>query len=294
MEEWVDKKEYPFRSRYFDLPMGQMHYVDEGGSDHAVVMVHGNPAWSYTYRKLITWLSKNYRCIAVDHMGFGLSDKPIEWDYLPENHAVNLEKLLHYLDLRSITFVVGDWGGPIGLSYAVNHPDRITSIIITNTWMWSVKGIFYYEMFSRFMGGFIGRFLIKRYNFFVKVLMKKMFQAEISPAVHQHYIEPLKNPNDRKGCWVFPGQIIGSSHWLADLWGRREALAHKPSTIIWGKRDIAFRNIELDKWKSLFTHAEVHEFNNVGHFVQEELGDDMCVLVEKHLEKSIAQQSHAA
>lgn len=285
MDKWIDKKEYPFQSKYFDLPMGRMHYVDEGESDHAVVMVHGNPAWSYTYRKLIKCLSKRYRCIALDHIGFGLSDKPTAWDYLPENHAMNLKKLLNHLRLQSITLIVGDWGGPIGLSYAVNNPDKTKSIIITNTWMWSVKGIFHYEMFSGFMGGFIGRTLIKRYNFFVKVLMKKMFRAEIAPSVHQHYIEPLKKPKDRKGCWIFPKQIIGSSNWLANLWSKRDAIANKPSIIIWGNKDIAFRDIELEKWKSLFTDAEVYEYENVGHFVQEELGDEMCPLIEKHLEK---------
>jgi len=288
MEKWIDKKEYPFRSNYFDMPMGRMHYVDEGESDHAIVMVHGNPAWSYTYRKLIKRLSNKYRCIALDHIGFGLSDKPIEWDYLPENHAINFEILLNHLDLQSITLIVGDWGGPIGLSYAVNHPDKIKSIVITNTWMWSVKGIFHFEMFSGFMGGFIGRTLIKRYNFFVKVLMKKMFRAEIAPSVHQQYIEPLKKPMDRKGCWIFPKQIIDSSQWLANLWSKRDAITNKPSIIIWGKKDIAFRDIELKKWKSLLTDVEVHEFENVGHFVQEELGDQLCPLLEKHLEKITA------
>ena len=285
MEEWLDRNEYPFQSKFFDLPMGRLHYVDEGESSHAIVMVHGNPAWSYTYRKLIKCLSNKYRCIALDHIGFGLSDKPIEWDYLPENHATNFEKLLNHLDVQSITLIVGDWGGPIGLSYAVNHPDKIKTIVITNTWMWSVKGIFHYEMFSRFMGGIIGRVLIKRYNFFVKVLMKKMFQTEIAPPVHQHYIEPLKKPMDRKGCWIFPKQIIGSSSWLSNLWSKKDAITDKPSIIIWGKKDIAFRDIELEKWKTLFTDVEVHEYDKVGHFVQEELGYELCPLVERHLEK---------
>jgi haloalkane dehalogenase len=288
MEEWIDKKEYPFQSNYFDLPIGRLHYVDEGDSDHALVMVHGNPAWSFTYRNLIKHLSKKYRCIAPDHLGFGLSDKPIEWDYLPELHAINLEKLLNHLDLQSITMVVGDWGGPIGLSYAVNHPDRIKSIVITNTWMWSVEGVFHFEMFSRFMGGFIGRALIMRYNFFVKVLMRKMFRSEITPSIHQHYIEPLKKQMDRKGCWIFPKQIIGSSNWLAGLWNKRQAIADRPSLIIWGNKDIAFREIELEKWKYLFTDVEVHDYDNVGHFVQEELGDEFCLLVEKHLEDTKA------
>ncbi|MCU7940718.1 MAG: alpha/beta fold hydrolase [gamma proteobacterium symbiont of Bathyaustriella thionipta] len=109
MEKWLDKNEYPFQSNYFELPMGRIHYIDEGESDHAIVMVHGNPAWSYTYRKLITCLSKKYRCIALDHIGFGMSDKPINWDYLPENHAINLEKLLKHLSLKSKVYDIGRW-----------------------------------------------------------------------------------------------------------------------------------------------------------------------------------------
>lgn len=283
-EKWLDRKEYPFRSRYFELPMGRMHYVDEGEADHAVVMVHGNPAWSYTYRRLITCLSNEYRCIAMDHIGFGFSDKPTAWDYLPEHHAANLEQFLNHLDLPSITLVVGDWGGPIGLSYAVKYPKKIASVIITNTWMWSVKGVMHYEMFSGFMGGAIGRMLIKRYNFFVKVLMKQMFRARISPSVHQHYIAPLNRPDDRKGCWTFPREIIGSSPWLAQLWNQREAIAQKPALIAWGNKDIAFRDIELARWKSLFTNPEVYAYDNAGHFVQEELGDELCRLARRHLE----------
>ncbi|HMQ52725.1 MAG TPA: alpha/beta fold hydrolase [Anaerolineae bacterium] len=285
MQEWLDRKEYPFASKYFILPVGRLHYIDEGDADHCVVMVHGNPAWSFTYRRLIKCLSKRYRCIAPDHIGFGLSDKPETWDYLPESHAENFEKLLNHLKVKSMTFIVGDWGGPIGLSYAVKHPELVKSIVITNTWLWPVKGVLHYELFSRFMGGLIGRTLIKRYNFFAKVLMKKMFRAEISPHIHRHYLEPLRQPQDRKGCWVFPKQIIGSSDWLSSLWENRVIIEHKPAMIVWGKRDIAFREIELNQWKTVFHQVEVHEYNDVGHFVQEELGDGLCPLVEKHLEK---------
>ncbi len=285
METWLNTEEYPFTHRYFDLPMGRMHYVDEGDADHAVVMVHGNPAWSFTYRRLIRHLSKTHRCIAPDHIGFGLSDKPLDWEYLPEDHARNLESLLDHLNPPSLTLVVGDWGGPIGLSYALRHPEKIASLIITNSWMWSVRGVLHYEMFSGLMGGWLGRTLIRRYNFFVKVLMKRMFRAEVAPHIHQHYIEPLKTPGDRKGCWVFPRQIIGSSSWLASLWDARAAIAEKPALIVWGKKDIAFRDIELKKWQTVFRNAEVLEFDNAGHFVQEDLGDELCTILERHLQK---------
>lgn len=109
---WIDRKEYPFKSHFLQLEMGKMHYIDEG-SGEPIVMVHGNPTWSFLYRHLIKGLSKNYRCIAIDNIGFGLSDKPADWSYYPEDHAKNLYLLIEKLDLKGITLIVQDWGGPI-------------------------------------------------------------------------------------------------------------------------------------------------------------------------------------
>lgn len=287
MMSWLDTAEYPFARHYLDLTMGRMHYVDEGDAEHAVVMVHGNPAWSFTYRRLIRCLSATHRCIAPDHIGFGLSDKPWDWEYLPESHAANLERLLEHLNPAAVTLVVGDWGGPIGLAYAIRHPQRIASLVITNSWMWPVNGDPHFEMFSRLMGGPIGRTLIRRYNFFVKVLMHSMFRSRIAPNIHRHYIEPLARPDDRKGCWVFPRQFTASSAWLSSLWEARAAIAGMPALIVWGKKDIAFREVELKKWQSVFRHAEVLEFEGAGHFVQEDLGDSLCQIVAGHLRKAL-------
>ncbi len=171
---WIDRNEYPFTPKEFDLPMGTLRYVDEGLAS-PIVMVHGNPSWSFEYRALLKHFSKTNRVIAPDHIGFGLSDKPVDWDYLPQQHAENLEALLESLDLHEITLLVGDWGGPIGLSYAIKHPERIKNIIITNTWMWSVHGDLYYRGFSGFVGGPIGRWLIRKYNFFAGALLKSIY-----------------------------------------------------------------------------------------------------------------------
>lgn len=122
--QWIDREEYPFKSNFLQLEMGKMHYIDEGRGP-PIVMVHGNPTWSFLYRHLVKGLSKKYRCIAIDHIGFGLSDKPMEWSYLPEEHAKNLNVLIEKLDLKDITLIVQDWGGPIGLSYAISkHANR--------------------------------------------------------------------------------------------------------------------------------------------------------------------------
>ena len=115
-----------------------LHYIDEGRGD-PVVMVHGTPTWSFLYRHVVKGLSKNYRCIAPDHIGFGLSDKPQGWSYTIEAQAKNLQVLLDSLDLEDITLVVHDFGGPIGLSYAIENPEKVSRLVIMNTWLWSLK-----------------------------------------------------------------------------------------------------------------------------------------------------------
>jgi haloalkane dehalogenase len=283
---WIDRKEFPFKSFFLPLQIGEMHYIDEGRGE-PIVMIHGNPTWSFLYRHLIKGLSKDYRCIAMDHIGFGLSDKPWNWSYYPEDHAKNLNQFIEKLHLKDITLVVQDWGGPIGLSYAISSPDNVKRLIIMNTWMWSVKGDPHYERFSKFMGGPVGRFLIKRFNFFVRVFMKKAMgdPAKLSGPVHQHYFKALEKPDERKGCWTFPKRIIDSSEWLDSLWSQRDRIKDKPALILWGMKDVAFREQELNKWSSLFTNCKVIRYGDTGHFVQEEQGSKLCPVIEDFLKK---------
>jgi haloalkane dehalogenase len=283
---WIDRKEYPFKSHFLQLQMGKMHYIDEGRGE-PIVMVHGNPTWSFLYRHLIKGLSTNYRCMAMDHIGFGLSDKPGDWSYYPEDHAKNLRVLIEKLELKGITLIVQDWGGPIGLSYAIDSPENVKRIIIMNTWMWSVKGDPYYERFSNFMGGPVGRFLIKRFNFFVRVVMKKAMgdPSKLPAPVHQHYFKALERPEERKGCWTFPKRIIGSSDWLDSLWSQKNKIKDKPALILWGMKDIAFREQELNTWANLFSNCLTIRYDDVGHFVQEEKGSELCQTIDDFLKK---------
>lgn len=269
--DWLSKEEYPFQSHFLPLPMGRLHYVDEGAGE-PVVLVHGNPAWSFLYRHLIKQLAPHYRCVAPDHIGFGLSDKPRDWTYLPDQHAHNLAALIESLGLKDITLVVQDWGGPLGLAYAINHPANVKRLIIMNTWLWPVNEDWYYRAFSAFTGGFIGRYLIRQHNFFVNGIMPQAYgnRARFTSDIQAHYQQPLAVPAERKGCWVFPGQIIGSTPWLADLWARRAQLKPMSKLIVWGMKDIAFREHELKVWESAFPEAHVIRLENVGHFVPEE------------------------
>ncbi len=268
---WLNRDIYPFSPHYYQTSAGRMHYVDEG-QGQPVVMVHGNPSWSFEHRDLIKALSPDFRCIAPDHIGFGLSDKPINWTYLPEEQAVNFEIFMESLDLQEVTLVVGDWGGPIGISYAIRHPERIKALVITNTWLWSVKRDWYYQMFSGFMGGRIGRTLIRRYNFFAGTMVRTIFgdKSKLTEEVHRHYLMPFENVEERKGSWVFPYHIIESSEWLDELWSLRESLIGKPMLLAWGMKDIAFREKELKQWASAFPGAKIVRYPAAGHFVAEE------------------------
>ena len=285
--DWIDGQEYPFVSQYFDVPAGRLHYVDEG-SGQPIVMVHGNPTWSYLYRHLIKRLRPEYRCVAIDHLGFGLSDKPKDWGYLPADHAANLAALIEGLGLKDITLAVQDWGGPIGLSYAVVHPENVARIIIMNTWAWPVNRDPYYIAFSGFVGGPIGRMLIRRYNFFARTIMRQAFgdKRKLTVAAHEHYLRALSDPEDRTGCLVFPKQIIGSTPWLAQLRDNMSRLNGKPTLIVWGMKDIAFREKELKRWERTFPEARSIRLSSVGHFVQEEAPEELAEAVVPFLRET--------
>ncbi|NTV02834.1 MAG: alpha/beta fold hydrolase [Chlorobiaceae bacterium] len=281
---WLDRQAYPFESRFFPTSAGRMHYVDEG-SGEPIVFVHGNPVWSYVYRDLIRELRGSYRCIAPDHIGFGLSDKPADWSYLPEDHARNLELLLESLDLHQATIVVNDWGGPIGLSYALDHPERVSGIVVSNTWLWSVASDWYYQAFSWFMGGPIGRWLTGEFNFFVRTFMPVVYgeKSKLTPKVHGQYIHPFDERGSRKGMWVFPGRIIGSSGWLDSLWSRIVVLRGKKVLLAWGMLDIAFRENELNTWTRAFPDAAILRFEDAGHYVAEEKPLELAAAIRRFI-----------
>lgn len=262
---------------YHDVDAGTMHYCDEG-TGSPVVLVHGNPANAELFREVIDDLSADHRCIAPDHLGFGRSDKPSEWSHLPEDHAANLAVLLDALDLTDVTMVVGDWGGPIGLSWVLDHPDRVRRVVITNTWLWSVRGSWYYQGFSRFMGGPIGRLLIRRHNVFARHVVRRAWgtRTELTPERHRRFTDVHRTPDERTAMWVLPREIIGSSAWLADLWRRHHVLRELDVALLWGLRDIAFRRDVLDRWRAALPDAEVVRLDDVGHYVAMEAPEEIA------------------
>lgn len=286
--DWLDVKEYPFRSRFIDTPHGAMHYIDEGAGE-VILLLHGNPTWSFMYRSLIRGLSRHFRCVAPDHIGFGLSDKPFDVSYRPQFHAANLERFVEALGLRDITLVLHDWGGPIGVSYALDHPDNVRRLIVFNTWFWSVEGNRDVENFSRIVGGPLGRFACRYLNAFPRFVMPSALgnKATLGKATHRHYIKPFPTPKSRKGSWVFPKAIVGESEWLASLWARRDRLAAKPVQLLWGLKDPGLgKRGELARWQEAFPRHEALTFPEIGHFVPEELGAEAVDPVEAFLQKA--------
>ena len=281
---WIDPAEYPFRSKRFPTPHGDMHYVDEGAGE-VVLFVHGNPSWSFEHRRLIGHLSAKFRCIAPDHIGFGLSDKPYDVSYLPQFHAGNLARFIDALGLKDITLVMHDWGGPIGMSYALDNPDNIRRVIVYNSWCWSVRGDKTLEGFSGFVGGPVGRFLCRWFNFFPRVLIPASIgDGRLSKAVHQHFIRPFPTPRSRKGTWVFPGAIVGESEWLDGLWARRGGLGTTPALFLWGLKDPGMPEALLANWQAIFPDHTTLTFPHVGHMAPEEIGSDAFGPVERFLD----------
>ncbi len=272
--EWLDNASYPFESKYFALPEGQMHYVLEGQGE-PMVMVHGTPEWSFVYRELIKAFRTEFCCIASDHLGFGLSDKP-DISYAPEAQAERLERFLNHLDLKNITLVVHDFGGPIGLAYAQKYPEKIKRIIIMNSWLWSVKKDPFYGLFSRLMTTPLGNWLYLKQGFSAKVIMKSAFadKTKLTSALHRHYLRALPDAKSRKATLDYAKSFISSDTWFASLWHNREQLKAIPALFIWGMKDIAFKPKDLYKFQTIFNQFEICELD-VGHFPQEETPEDV-------------------
>ena len=270
--EWVSDAMYPFESRFFDAPdRHRMHYVDEGEGT-PIVFVHGNPTWSFEFRNLIGGLQDEFRCIAPDHIGFGLASRSTRPDeHHPAAHAERLAALLEHLDVRDATLFLTDWGGPIGLDFARKHPERVSRLVITNTWCWPVSDDRHFRMFSFMMRSRVGQLLIKRFNFFVTQVMPRAVgdKAVLTPEVMGHY-RNAQPRGERAACAALPGHIIGASGWLDSIWRDRAAFADKPALLLWGLRDIASRRQEIEHWQSALADIEVHEFEDCGHFLAEE------------------------
>jgi len=281
--KWLDRILYPFQHHTFQLEAGQMHYIDEG-SGAPVVFVHGTPTWSFVWRQQVKSLSRSYRCIAPDHLGFGLSDKPAGFAYTPEAHAENLEALIAHLQLKDITLVVHDFGGPIGLRYALRHPENVKKLVVLNTWMWSLHEEKQLMKISQFMSGGIGQLLYRQGNFSVRFLLPKGYyqRKHLTKDIHQHYLRPLATSSDRLGTWRFAVALHEANPYFEQLWQQREKLRSIPMLLIWGEKDSLLPLHWLDKWKQTYPEAKVVQLK-AGHFLQDESGGEVSEALRRFL-----------
>jgi haloalkane dehalogenase len=276
---WLDRQAYPFASHHLEVDGGRLHYVDEGEGE-PVVMVHGQPTWSFMYRHLVHGLSPRYRCIALDLIGFGLSDKPQGWPYTPDRHAANVGALVDHLGLEGVNLVVHDWGGPIGLGWATRNRAKVRRIVALDTWMWSMAESRAGRWFSRIMGSPLGQLGTRRFDLFVEVFMKRAL-GDGWPAVAAAYRGPFEDPADRHGCALFPRMLCVP--WLEELWERRAVLSDVPARLVWGGADQAFSAPMRERLAGVFERCEITVHEGVGHFVAEELGERLVPEVEKFL-----------
>ncbi len=196
--QWVDRNAYPFTSRWERLERGRMNYIDEG-SGPPLLFVHGTPTWSFEYRHLISGLRAFHRCIAVDHLGFGLSERPGNLGYSVAAHSENLAEFVERKDLRDLTLVVHDFGGPIGLPLCHLKEARVRRVVLLNTWMWPFDDDPKLARAARFVSGAIGRFLYRYLNFSLRVLLPSVWadRRKLTRSTHQQYLTPFRDRASR-------------------------------------------------------------------------------------------------
>jgi haloalkane dehalogenase len=274
--EWVDEQLFPFQSRFVELDGHRVHYVDEG-SGPILLMLHGNPTWSFVYREVIQSLRNQFRCIALDYPGFGLSVAGPGYRYLPEEHAAVTSAFIEHLDLSGITLVAQDWGGPIGLSAAERSPDRFDGLVVANTWAWPLNGDLHFELFSHLMGGLVGRELIRRVNLFVNVIIPAGHRRrKPSTAEMAHYRAAQSTPQRRHAGAVFPRSLTHSRAFLAGVADNLHAVEQLPALIAWADADFAFRDRERRRWEQRLPHHTTIILRGAGHYLQSDAPDEFA------------------
>lgn len=295
----VPAEEYPFEGHFLDVGGGvRLHYLDEGAGE-PIVLVHGNPSWSFYWRRLVLALRGRYRVIVPDHVGCGLSDKPGDdrYTYTLDRRIQDLAALLAHLgldrsDAPRVTLGVHDWGGAIGFGWAVDHPERVGRLVVFNT------AAFQYPTTKALPGALrlvrdtgLGAFLVQRMNAFARgAAFIGCTRRRMSPALRRAYCAPYDTPTNRIATLRFVQDIpLGPGDPAWDRGNHVEAhlgaLAGVPMILCWGERDFVFDGRFRAKWEQLFPGAEVHRFDDAGHYVVEDAFDDILPRVTAFLER---------
>ncbi len=291
MEERAAYPDYPFADQYLAIDGLRLHYVDEGPRNAPpVVMVHGNPTWSFYFRYLISAFRTDYRVIVPDHIGMGLSDKPDEdrYQFTLARRVDDLERLIDSLNLtQPITLVLHDWGGMIGMAYATRHPEKIARLVLLNT------GGFTLPMTTKIPWQLklartpvIGALLVRGFNAFSRGAVKQCVMKPMRREVAEAYCAPYDSWHHRLAVHRFIQDIplkAGDRAYeiVADVEKHLPQFQRVPTLICWGMKDFVFDEHFLNRWVELLPGAEVHRFEEAGHYVLEDAGEEIAALMEK-------------
>jgi haloalkane dehalogenase len=284
---------YPFSSHYLELRGQRMHYLDEGPRDAPpVLMLHGNPTWSFYYRNLVLALRSRFRCIVPDHLGCGLSDKPgeLQYDYRLKSRIEDIGSLVEHLDLQGpLTLVVHDWGGMIGFAWAVANPAQVEKMVVLNTAAFPLpEDKKMPSALSLVRDTALGAFLVRRFNAFSGIAARVAFKKPVSKEIRQAYTLPYDSPENRIATLKFVQDIPLSAtdpgyDILINTAERLHLLRNKPCLIAWGEKDFVFDAPFLNTWIKHFPDAEIHRFPDCGHYVLEDGGAALIDTISKFI-----------
>ncbi|WP_410585692.1 alpha/beta fold hydrolase [Amycolatopsis sp. lyj-108] len=278
---WVDDSLFPFESRFVDVDGHTVHYIDEG-SGPTLLFLHGNPTWSFLWRDVIRALRGEFRCVALDYPGFGLSTAKPGYRFWPEEHADVVTAFIDALDLKGATLVGQDWGGLIGLAAVQRRPGVFDRLVLANTWAWPVNGVLHFEAFSRLFGGPPSRFLVRRLNLLVNVFVPTGHRRrKPSAAEMTHYRRALSTPQRRQASAVLPGRVRASRAFFAEIEAGFADIAHLPALIVWGDADIAFRPQERERLEATFTDHETVIVEGAGTYVESDAPEEFVAAIRR-------------
>ncbi len=285
--------EYPFAPQTFRTGQGhRLTYIDEGRGP-ALVMVHGNPSWSYLYRNVVKALRSSYRCIVPDHLGCGLSDKPQSANYSLGHHIDNLEALLDYLNIQHCVVVVHDWGGAIGMGWAIRHPERVLGSVVLNTAAFPSQRLPWRIAVCRWP--YLGALLVRGFNVFAWAATFMAVRQKMAPEVAAGFLAPYSSWAKRVAVHRFVQDIPmhpGHPSWaaLTDIDYALHRLKEKPMLICWGGQDFCFNRKFYDEWLHRFPQAQGHYFPQAGHYVLEDALPEILQLLPPFLQHVWGQQ----
>ena len=279
---------YPFASHNLQFDKFRYHFLDEG-EGNPLLMVHGNPTWSFYYRNLILGFKNTHRCVVPDHMGMGKSDKPQNYPYTLSQHIDNLEKLADHLKLDDITLVVHDWGGAIGMGFAIRHPERIRRLVIFNTAAFLSQEIPLSLRLCRLPG--FGAIAIRGFNAFARCAVRWacVKQERMTDAVQAGYLAPYDNFSNRVANLRFVQDIpmnpdSPSYPVVKEIEEKLQLFREHPVQIIWGAQDFVFNDHFLKRWQEIYPQAEVHRMADAGHYVLEDAHEKIIPMMQNFFE----------